>query len=62
MKESNFNYFKKLNSTLGPNTAAITFEQFKSSVCLYPFNLNPDFDTPKESEYINLAKDGFINI
>ena len=40
----------------------LTYSLFKSSLCLYAFNFNSDFENPKENEYINLSKEGFLNI
>jgi hypothetical protein len=40
----------------------IDIVQYKEGLCLYAFNLNPDFENPYDEEYINLPKDGFINI
>jgi hypothetical protein len=57
-----FEFFNNMGSTLSSNCASVTFEQFKSQVCLYVFNFNSDFDNPNINEYINLAKEGFLNI
>src|SRR5258708_40025952 len=57
-----FEFFNNIGSTLSPNTPAITFSNYKQCANLYAFNLNADFDNPKENEYINLPKEGFLNM
>src|SRR6266581_6021035 len=57
-----FEFYNNIGSTLSPNTPSITFSNYKQCVNLYAFNLNADFDNPKENEYINLPKEGFVNL
>ncbi len=57
-----FEFFNNIGSTLSPNTPAISFSNYKECVNLYAFNFNADFDNPKENEYINLPKEGFLNL
>ena len=57
-----FELYNNLGATLSPNCPNISYASFKSQVCLFAFNFNSDFDNPKENEYINLPKEGFLNI
>lgn len=57
-----FELFNNLSYTQSPIPPSITYEGFKDYMCLYAFNFNADFENPKENEYINLTKDGFLNI
>ena len=57
-----FEFFNNLGYTLSSTTPMIPFKAFKESFCLYVFNFNADFDQPRENEYINLSREGFLNI
>lgn len=57
-----FDFFLNQGRTLSHSPPSIDFLNFKRGLCLYSFNFNSDFENPKENEYINLAKDGFLNI
>ena len=47
---------------LGGTMPAIDYKFYKNAACLYAFNFNPDYEMPAEEDYINLPKNGFLNI
>ena len=40
----------------------IDYTNYKLSHALFAFNLNNDFEFPSENEYVNIPKEGFMNI
>ena len=40
----------------------IDYINYKKAFCLFSFNLNSDFEFPSENDYINIPKEGFLNI
>src|SRR6266700_4166206 len=41
---------------------AIELSNYPKGFCLYAFNFNSDFENANENEYINIPKDGYLNI
>ena len=41
---------------------AIDYDSYSKTCCLYAFNFNSDFERPSEEDYINLPKQGNLNI
>jgi hypothetical protein len=59
---SNLSKTKLFRDSAPKSLIPIDFYHFKEAACLYAFNFNADFESPFDEEYINLPKDGFINI
>ena len=57
-----YDFLHNLGSTKGGSEPSIDYVNYKKSHCLFAFNLNSDFELPSESEYVNLPKEGFLNI
>lgn len=57
-----FDFFNNLGATLGGTAPDVSYAEYKDRKCLFAFNFNADFENPKENEYVNPAKDGFMNI
>ena len=48
-----------INSSISP---LIDYNNWPKGHCLFAFNFNSDFQTTLSSEFINLAKEGFLSI
>lgn len=49
-------------ATRSGSQVPIDFVNYKKSHALFAFNLNSDFEFPSESDYVNIPKEGFLNI
>jgi len=57
-----FELFSNLGATRVTKPPAIHYNSFKDGYCLYVYNFNHDFDFANENEYINIPKEGFMNL
>ena len=57
-----FELFSNLGATRSPRAPAIHYNSFKDGYALYCYNFNHDFDFANENEYINIPKEGFMNL
>src|SRR5260370_19766559 len=57
-----FDFFLNLGYTRSTNTPAIHYNSYKSGYCLYAYNFTSDFDNANENDYINIPKEGYMNI
>ena len=54
--------FMNLGANKTISQPAIELSNFPKGFCLYAFNFNSDFENANENEYINIPKDGYLNI
>jgi hypothetical protein len=57
-----YDFLNNLGYTGTVNQPSIDYINYKKNHCLYAYNLNSDFENPTENEYINIPKEGFLNI
>ncbi len=54
--------FMNLGANKTISQPAIDLNGYSKGCCLYAFNFNSDFENANENEYINIPKDGYLNI
>lgn len=57
-----FDFLMNIGATKSISQPAISYDNYRSGHCLYAFNFNSDFENPSESDYINIPKEGFLNV
>ena len=57
-----YDLFLNLGSTKNLIQPPINYLNYPKGQCLFAFNFNSDFEHPNENEYINIQKEGFLNI
>ena len=55
-------FLMNLGTVKSHSQPPVDYINYSKGLCLYAFNFNSDFDNPSENEYINIPKDGFLNI
>ncbi len=57
-----YDLFLNLGSNKNLIQPPISYVNYPKGQCLFAFNFNSDFEHPNENEYINIPKEGFLNI
>ena len=57
-----YDFMMNIGGTKSIIQPAITLETYAKGYCLYTFNFNSDFENPSVNDYINIPKEGFMNI
>ena len=57
-----FDFLMNIGATKSIAQPPIDYINYAKGFCLYAFNFNSDFENPNESDYINIPKEGFLNI
>ena len=57
-----FDFLLNIGAIKSNAQPAISYDRYKTGYNLYAFNFNSDFENPNENEYINIPKEGFLNI
>ena len=57
-----FDFLMNIGATKSNMQPNIDYENYRKGFCFYAFNFNSDFEHASENDYINIPKEGFLNI